>query len=137
MATIELPTGEVIEFDGNMSPNQLAPNLSAFQDKQKQNQPPTSWGDVATGAVKNLPSSTAQLGKDLVHPLMHPVDTAKSLYGVASGGVQKLIPGEQENEAQWDAVTSFFKDRYGGAENLKRTLMEDPAGFVADLSTVM
>jgi len=137
MATIELPTGEVIEFDGNMSPNQLVPNLSAFQDTQKQNQPPTSWGDVATGAVKNLPRSTAQLGKDLVHPLMHPVDTAKSLYSVASGGVQKLIPGEQENEAQWDAVTSFFKDRYGGAENLKRTLMEDPAGFVADLSTVM
>ena len=137
MATIELPTGEVIEFDGNMTPSQLAPNLSTFQETQKQNQPPIPWSDVATGAVKNLPRSTAQLGKDIVHPVMHPIDTAKSLYGMASGGVQKLIPGEQENEAQWDAVTSFFKDRYAGPENLKRTLMEDPAGLVADLSTVL
>ena len=137
MATIELPTGEVIEFDGNMTPSQLAPNLSTFQETQKQNQPPIPWSDVATGAVKNLPRSALQLGKDIVHPVMHPIDTAKSLYGMASGGVQKLIPGEQENEAQWDAVTSFFKDRYAGPENLKRTLMEDPAGLVADLSTVL
>jgi len=137
MATIELPTGEVIEFDGNMTPSQLAPNLSTFQDTQKQNQPPIPWSDVATGAVKNLPRSALQLGKDIVHPVMHPIDTAKSLYGMASGGVQKLIPGEQGNEAQWDAVTKFFKDRYVGPENLKRTLMEDPAGLVADLSTAM
>ena len=137
MATIELPTGEVIEFDGNMTPSQLAPNLSTFQETQKQNQPPIPWSDVATGAVKNLPRSALQLGKDIVHPVMHPIDTAKSLYGMASGGIQKLIPGEQENEAQWDAVTKFFKDRYVGPENLKRTLMEDPAGLVADLSTAM
>ena len=105
--------------------------------QQSLQQRPIPWSDVATGAVKNLPRSALQLGKDIVHPVMHPIDTAKSLYGMASGGVQKLIPGEQENEAQWDAVTKFFKDRYVGPENLKRTLMEDPAGLVADLSTAM
>ena len=105
--------------------------------QQSLQQGPIPWSDVATGAVKNLPRSALQLGKDIVHPVMHPIDTAKSLYGMASGGVQKLIPGEQENEAQWDAVTSFFKNRLGGVENLKRTLMEDPAGLVADLSTVL
>ena len=105
--------------------------------QQSLQQRPIPWSDVATGAVKNLPRSALQLGKDIVHPVMHPIDTAKSLYGMASGGVQKLIPGEQENEAQWDAVTKFFKDRYVGPENLKRTLMEDPAGLVADLSTVL
>ncbi len=136
----ELELLELEELE-NQQPQQMqAPTTTSVGDmggQQSFRQEPIPWSDVATGAVKNLPRSTAQLGKDIVHPVMHPIDTAKSLYGMASGGVQKLIPGEQENEAQWDAVTKFFKDRYVGPENLKRTLMEDPAGLVADLSTVL
>ena len=137
----ELELLELEALENQQQPQQMqAPSTASIGGdgrQQSSQQGPVSWGDVAIGAVKNLPRSAMQLGKDVVHPLMHPVDTAKSLYGVASGGVQKLIPGEQENEAQWDAVTQFFKDRYVGPENFKRTLMEDPAGFVADLSTVM
>jgi hypothetical protein len=41
------------------------------------------------------------------------------------------------HEKYADAVGRFFKDRYGGLENIKRTLARDPVGMLADLSTVM
>ena len=130
---------ELLELEAKES-QQQAPSttsVSGVGGQQSLQQGDIPWSDVATGAVKNLPGSALQLGKDVVHPFMHPVDTAESLYGLASGGVQKLIPGEQEDEAKFDAVTQFFKDRYGGMENFKRTLMNDPAGFVGDLSMIM
>ena len=96
-----------------------------------------AWGDVASQAFKNIPSSAVQFGEDIIQPIVHPVNTAKGLYKVASGGVQKLIPGDQGNEPAFDAVTQFFKDRYGGIENLKKTIAADPVGFAADISTVL
>src|SRR4030095_903240 len=41
-------------------------------------------------------------------------------------------PGEEEKMV--DALGEFFKDRYGGIENVKRTLATDPVGFASDLS---
>ena len=80
--------GKILQFPDGMPVDQIETAISQMDQanepqtptpQQSPQQGPLSWGDVATGAVKNLPSSTAQLGKDLVHPLMHPVDTAKSL----------------------------------------------------------
>jgi hypothetical protein len=34
-------------------------------------------------------------------------------------------------------VADFFANRYGGVENLKRTIAEDPVGFLSDASTVL
>src|SRR5436190_4642689 len=53
---------------------------------------------------------------------------------VAAGGVEKLIPGEQEHEPYANAVGQFFADRYGSMEAFKKTLAEDPVGFAADLA---
>lgn len=95
-----------------------------------------SAGDVVTGAITNFPSSFEQLGKDVIQPFLDPVGTAESLYELGKGVVQLAIPGEQGNEETARRVGQFFADRYGGLENIKRTIATDPAGFLADLSLV-
>jgi len=98
---------------------------------------PLSWSDVATQAVSNLPESAVQLGSDIVQPFTDPIGTAKSIAALGRGIYQKLIPGQQPDEAVADAVGQFFMDRYWGVENIKRTLATDPAGSLADLATVL
>ena len=39
--------------------------------------------------AKNIPGSAVQFGKDLVHPFVHPVDTAKAVGKMALGGIDK------------------------------------------------
>lgn len=95
------------------------------------------WLDVAKGAVTNAPESALQFGKDLVHPIMHPIDTAGSLYDLAKGLVYKMVPGKQEDEATVDAVGKFLADRYGSMEGFKKTIATDPVGVMADVSMVL
>ena len=106
-------------------------------------------GEMASSAVGNLPGSAWQFAKDVTAPIHSPIETAKGLGGLAAGAyermgrgakglavgpdeAQKLEPGK--NEGGLDALMSFFAERYGGLENIKRTVAEDPAGFLADIS---
>ena len=98
---------------------------------------PISVGDIPGQALENLPESAAQFASDIVQPIIHPIETAKNLGKLAIGGVQKLIPGEQEYEGHADAVGRFFADRYGGWENVKQTMAKDPVGFLGDLSILL
>lgn len=100
--------------------------------------PPMGWGDVASGAVNNAIPSLKQLGSDFVQPFLHPVDTAKAIGQLGLGAAEKLIPGgEYPHEKYADAFAQHFVDRYGGMENLKKTMATDPAGFLADAATVL
>ena len=102
-------------------------------------------GEMASSAVGNLPGSAWQFAKDVTAPIHSPVETAKGLGGLAAGVVQNRFreaknfalgsddaPGE--NEQKLEALVSFIGDRYGGLENIKRTVAEDPAGFLADVA---
>lgn len=80
--------------------------------------------DVAE-ALSNVPGSALELGKNIAQPVIHPIDTAKGVYKVAT---------DPETRA---AVGQFYKDRYGGIENLHNTLIKDPVGAVSDLATVL
>ena len=93
-----------------------------------------SLGQVARGAASNLLPSAGRLISDVTAPIHSPIQTAKGLGGIALGAAQKLIPGRQGSEQNIEALGTFFKDRYGGLENIKRTIAEDPAGILADLS---
>jgi hypothetical protein len=100
---------------------------------------PSKTGDLAVSdmlsqAATNFPASLAKAGADIVQPLLEPVKTAKSLYQLGSGVIQLAVPGEQSNEKYAKAVGRFMADRYGGAENIKKTIAKDPAGFLMDLS---
>ena len=93
--------------------------------------------DVPGQALRNLPSSAAQFGSDIVAPFVSPVETAKNIGSIVLGAVQKLIPGEQGSEQHADAVGQFFKERYGGFEEFKRTVAKDPVGVLADISMLV
>jgi hypothetical protein len=104
------------------------------------------WSDVATSAVKNIPKSAAEFGGNIMHAVTHPVETVKALADVGYGGLSKAagavgVPmdptAKAEREQSFDAVAGFFAERYGGVENFKKTLAEDPVGFAADVSTVL
>ena len=84
----------------------------------------------------NIPSSALQFGKDLINPILNPIETASTILQLGSGIVQLAIPGEQNNEELVRQVGQFFADRYGGAENIKRTIKEDPVGFLGDIALV-
>jgi hypothetical protein len=97
-----------------------------------------SWGDVASQAVENTPSSALQLAKDTVQPILHPIDTAKSLGSIAVGAAQKVIPGIGYSYVPYaDAVGEHFKNRYGSVEGFKNTLATDPVGAAADAATIL
>jgi hypothetical protein len=92
---------------------------------------------MVSGIEQNFVPSAIQFGKDLVNPILHPIDTYTALTNLGKGVGQKFVPGEQPEERYADAVAQFFIDRYGGLENAKRTLTQDPVGFAADLSMVL
>jgi hypothetical protein len=67
----------------------------------------------------------------------------KALGDIAAGGVEKgldMIIGKKagtgKEEPAFDAFVTGMKDRYGGWENVKKTMAEDPVGFLADISSV-
>ena len=95
--------------------------------------------------VKNIPGSAGKFAKDLITPIIHPIDTSRGLYNLARGAAEKLIPntingvdfGPDQHEAYADAVGKFFKDRYGSVDNVKRTAQEDPVGMLTDISMLL
>lgn len=95
------------------------------------------WGKVAASAVGNLPASAGRFVESVAQPFMHPIETAKGLGNLGLGLAEKAIPGKYPHEKYADAVAQFFKDRYGGVENLKKTIATDPVGVMADLSVVL
>ncbi len=124
---------------------------------------PMGLMEMAGSAVKNIPSSAGELVKGVYQAVRHPVDTGGGLlkagYGAAIGAMKKAV-GERgfatterildavykplvgENATQQvidaaNAVGGLYKERYGSAEGLKRTIAEDPVGVMADLSVFL
>lgn len=128
----------------------VAPSMDAAKATAGwwQNDPPADlqWSDVPGQALRNARGSAARLVSNIAQPILHPIDTAKNLgniaYGVGSKiggalGVEQDPQRKAANEAPADAVGAFFKDRYGSAEGLKKTLATDPVGALADAATVL
>jgi hypothetical protein len=97
------------------------------------------WGEVAVNALANTPKSAIEYGKNILTPLIHPVDTVTGIRDLAFGGLGKIIPGADVGDQQqkFDAFRQMLADRYGGYENIKRTIATDPVGSLADVSSVL
>lgn len=100
-------------------------------------QEPMDWLVVGREAIDNLGPSLVQLGQTILYPIQHPIRFMEGMYRLTSGGVQKLIPGEQQNEVAFDAFVNAMVDRYGSIDNIKRTIAEDPAGAFADAAGIL
>lgn len=75
-------------------------------------------------ALKTAGDTLGVIGKsakELIDPVLHPIETAKSL------GVAVTHPIETAK-----AIGGAYKDRYGGIDNIADTVANDPVGFVAD-----
>ena len=108
--------------------------------------------EVPFYAVKNAPTSAGQFAGGLYDVIRHPVQAAKGVWDIGAGAVQQVLPqtvvdwvnrfeanpeaGRQVVEAA-RAAGGVIADRWGGYENIKRTLAEDPVGAMADLSTLL
>lgn len=87
----------------------------------------------------NVVKSGARLIGDTASAVFHPIRTAKSIGGLVAGTAQLLDPTQKlgtQHEDTARAVGQFYKDRYGGLENIKNTLYNDPIGALADVATV-
>lgn len=104
-------------------------------------------GDYIGETVSNIPASGAKFASDMAQPFIHPVDTLKNVGTLAIGGLNKIapdvntsgivLPSDQKAEKAANATGEFFKDRYGGMENIKNTVKTDPVGAAADLASVL
>lgn len=101
--------------------------------------------EVLTGAVTNLPSSIGGMAKDIYQAVTSPVQTAKSVLDLGAGILQNVLPeklvqavGEDKASRELaNKVGQHYVERYGSVEGAKRALATDPAGVMADLSTVL
>jgi hypothetical protein len=130
------------------SANDSGPWNDFAPSKSEQSEPvqAKTWSDVPMAALQNAPTSAVEFGKNLAQPFLHPITTAenigalgKGLYSKAKGalGYEQNPDEKAQVEAPADAVGEFFKQRYGGLENLKKTMSEDPIGFLGDAATVL
>lgn len=93
---------------------------------------------TAYTAMRNAPHSAVEFAKNTVQPFLHPIDTAVNLKNLGLGVLEKTgVVSGNEHEKYADAVGKFFADRYGGFENARRTLEQDPVGMAGDLSMLL
>lgn len=133
--------------------------MTDFPDKRPENLSRESYKemgalDVATKAVKNLPSSTGKMIGDIVSAISSPLETARAVGDVAVGAYSKALPEslsrfltessptrQQQNIKQAESaatqVGQMYADKYGSLEGVKKAIATDPAGVMADISTAL
>jgi len=108
--------------------------------------------DTAGEAIQNIPSSGAEFVKGMAEAVMNPIDTAGAMLDLAAGGLNRAVPKpvrdfinrfDTDPAATKRAVQTaqqvggMYRQRYGSAEAIKRTIATDPVGAAADLSTIL
>lgn len=94
-------------------------------------------GDVAKGVVNVFnpdaeKNTLVNLGKIVLGTAGNSVETVAGALGMENPEELLNLPGEE----MASAVGKFYADRYGGAQNILKTIQEDPVGFLADVATV-
>jgi len=107
---------------------------------------PVEKPSVMSRAASNLVPSATEYGKNLVKPIVSPVETGTSLANLISGGItkgaSKILPVSEERLQEEDVqafenAKGYYGNRYGGLENIKETLANDPVGIAGDLATLL
>jgi hypothetical protein len=149
MARIVLTDGSVVDF-GNLEGEELNAAVAAAEAnlKPKAGEEGFEHDFSALETLKNIPSSAGQFVEDITYPFRNLPETVEgisnlggSLLSKGQRKVQELASGTEiepgDEEAYADAMFDFMKGRYGGIEELQKTLQEDPVGFMSDLSAVI
>ena len=144
MATFEITTPDVVKYrvtaPDNVSEQDVLDQIKATHvaaDIQK-NYSKMSVGELAKETISNIPSSAVRFGESVVQPVLHPIQTGENLAMIGKGVMQKLGVISGKDATQYaDAVGQFLMDRYGSKDAILKTLVTDPVGIAADVSTVL
>ncbi len=105
---------------------------------------------------KNIGTSSVELGKNVVTPLL-PQNLPKTVESLGRTGIGvgenitqgtsdlvNLLRGKaynyqppSKNQAMFNALVDFYKNRYGSIPQVKNTLYKDPAGAVSDIASLL
>lgn len=94
----------------------------------------STGGSLMMETFRNIPSSAAKFGKDIITPILSPIQTAKSIGELSKSVIALVKPGEQGNEELARQVAQFYAERYGSLDNIKQTISQDPVGALGDLA---
>jgi len=115
--------------------------------------------DVPT-TLANIPGSAANLVGGIYEAVTNPIETVSTLADVGAGGIRNAAILAERNGALPQGSVDFLDslsdpaaaqaasekaaafggvlaDRWGSAEKIRRTLREDPVGFLGDVATVL
>ena len=98
--------------------------------------PGMTGSEVMAGAAENFVPSMKQAGADLIRPLTDPGENIMGIQHLIKGVVDPLIPGEQGGEGNLEGIKQAFSDRYGGWENIKKSVATDPFGVLMDALSI-
>jgi hypothetical protein len=85
-------------------------------------------------AIKNLPGSIVQEGKNVIGAITEPVQTLKGIGNLALGVAEKAVPGTQSHEKYADALGDYYSNKYGSKDAFLQELQNNPASILSDLS---
>ena len=103
--------------------------------------------EVVSKAIENFPASFRNVVTGAYEAVTSPVQTAKTMFDIGAGAFAKryspILPdsvvkaiGEDRVDVA-NQVAEMYAKRYGGIEQAKRTIANDPAGFMSDVSAVL
>lgn len=111
----------------------------------KQEVPERSLGDASLNAVRNFPSSAANVVKGLASAVANPGQTAGTMNDLLRGALMK-VPGAKFNlspedtaraEATVNALANDYGETYGSWKGFKNKLANDPLSPILDVSTLL
>lgn len=105
---------------------------------QPEQEPVKSWSELPGVAGRHAVQSALSTGEAIVHPFIHPVETYENVRDIGHGLLQKAgVVGGEEDKGKVDALMKYYADRYGGIEQLRNTMGNDPFGFATDAATLL
>jgi hypothetical protein len=89
-------------------------------------------------AIKNLPGSIVEEGKNVIGAITQPIQTLKGIGNLALGVAEKAIPGGPYPQEKYaDALGDYFANRYGSKDAFLSELQNKPASVLSDLSMLV
>jgi hypothetical protein len=85
-------------------------------------------------ALKNLPGSIVQEGKNVIGAITEPVQTLKGIGNLALGIAEKATDGVQSHEKYADALSDYYANKYGSKDAFLQELQNNPASILSDIS---
>lgn len=98
---------------------------------------------VSDFVLNKAPQSAINSLQNLVHAGMHPIDTAWNAGKLVAGAIRATARAAgaeiDDNEADQTArnFAEYAKKRWGGVDQIKEALYNDPAGMLMDFSAAM